>query len=126
MSIFRKKEIPQDSPADIKRRELLYKHYATFDGINDRINKILIYKTESELFLEDSVEHKNVQALILENQMALRNAIAAYDEARKTYMDYVQAHADEFVTTVDWFKSFVTSEEFLYNRIKERTVKRGF
>ena len=126
MSIFRKKEIPQDSPADIKRRELLYKHYATFNDINDRIDKILIYKTESELFSEDSAEYKNVKALILENQIALKNAIAAYDEARKAYMDYVQAHADEFVTTTDWFKSFIPSEEFLYNRIKERTVKRGF
>ncbi len=126
MSIFRKKEIPQDSPADIKRRELFYEHYATFDGIDDRIDKILIYKTEKELFSEDSIEYKNVKALILENQIALRNAIAAYDETRKAYMDYVQAHVDEFVTTADWFKSFVTSEEFLYNRIKERMVKRGF
>lgn len=126
MSIFRKKEIPQDSPADIKRRELIYKHYDTFDNIDNRIDKILIYKTEKELFSEDSAEYKNVKALILENQIALKNAIAAYDESRKAYMDYVQTHADEFVTTVDWFKSFVTSKEFLYNRIKERTVKRGF
>lgn len=126
MSLFKKKEIPQDSPADIKRRELFFRFYDTFDAIDDRIDKILVYRMEKELFWEDSPEHRDIKALILENQMALRNAIAARDEARKAYMDYVQAHNDEFVTTADWVKSFPTSEEFLFNRIKERTVKRGF
>ena len=126
MSIFKKKETPQDSPADIKRRDLFYKYYSTFDGIDNRIDKILVYKTEKELFLEGSAEYKNVKALILENQMALRNAIAIRDEARQAYMDYVKAHENEFVTTADWVKSFPTSEEYLFNAIKERTVKRGF
>lgn len=110
--IFSKKQKIQDNIYDRRRRELCDELWNCSTILQAKVREAFVANKVVELY-PDGPDKEIAKMAAMDSRTALIFAVGAYDGARNDYLNYVSAHANAFLTTVQWSTKWISSHDLI-------------